>query len=387
MKQAVLFGGGNIGRSFITPVFQDAGYKMTIIDMNRELIQDLRDKKQYTIIICENDKQTETVINGFQSLSLDESVQIREVLLSADIVISSVGQWGLPAVMALIAKVLPQRIENSVNHPLDIILAENIPGGGEYCRSFLREQLSAEFPPEKIPGIVETSIGKMVPFISEDDRAIDPLRVYAEPYNTLILDREGFKGEYPISQDIKLVSPIQAYVDRKLYIHNLGHAAAAYLGRSSHSEMKTICEVLADPEILNKVRSLMLQCAAALIQEYSGVFTREELEEHVEDLLFRFRNPSLGDSVQRVGRDLKRKLAPQDRICGAMRLILKHQMPADALGEVYRASLSFGLSNEADQEDREICRDAAAQGIIGIYRSLSSLGDKWDKQIENLLVL
>jgi mannitol-1-phosphate 5-dehydrogenase len=39
-------------------------------------------------------------------------------------------------------------------------------------------------------GLIETSIGKMVPIMPEKELERDPLMVYAEPYNTLIVDRK-----------------------------------------------------------------------------------------------------------------------------------------------------------------------------------------------------
>ena len=74
-------------------------------------------------------------------------------------------------------------------------------------------------------GLVETSIGKMVPIMKTEDLEEDPLLVYAEPYNTLILDRKGFLGDIPHIEEFALKDNIKAWVDRKAFIHNLGHAA------------------------------------------------------------------------------------------------------------------------------------------------------------------
>jgi mannitol-1-phosphate 5-dehydrogenase len=67
----------------------------------------------------------------------------------------------------------------------------------------------------------------------------------------------------------------------------------------------------------------MKESAKILISLYPFEFTLNELEEHIIDLLQRFRNKSLGDTVHRVGRDLFRKLGPEDRLSGAIRLALE----------------------------------------------------------------
>ena len=41
----------------------------------------------------------------------------------------------------------------------------------------------------------------MVPYYDRSDLAEDPLQVFAEPYNTLILDKKGFRGEIPEIQE------------------------------------------------------------------------------------------------------------------------------------------------------------------------------------------
>jgi mannitol-1-phosphate 5-dehydrogenase len=94
------------------------------------------------------------------------------------------------------------------------------------------------------------------------------LQVFAEPYNTLILDKKGFKNNIP---DIPGLSPkknIRAWVDRKLFIHNLGHASAAYAGHLFNPEFTYVYEALAVPEIHSLVRETMLQSANLLLIRY-----------------------------------------------------------------------------------------------------------------------
>ena len=66
---------------------------------------------------------------------------------------------------------------------------------------------------------------------------------------------------------------IKAWVDRKLFIHNLGHATAAYLGFRKYPQAVYIYEVLDDPEIYENTRKTMLQSADILMALYPGEFT------------------------------------------------------------------------------------------------------------------
>jgi mannitol-1-phosphate 5-dehydrogenase len=50
------------------------------------------------------------------------------------------------------------------------------------------------------------------------------------------------------------------------------------------------------------------------MKKYPGEFRPEQLTDHIDDLLRRFENRALGDTVFRVGCDLKCKLHKNDRI-------------------------------------------------------------------------
>ena len=52
------------------------------------------------------------------------------------------------------------------------------------------------------------------------------------------------------------------------------------------------------------------------------LFTEEGFRSHVDALLDRMMNPWLRDSVERITRDSRRKLGWNDRLVGAMRMVL-----------------------------------------------------------------
>ncbi len=174
------------------------------------------------------------------------------------------------------------------------------------------------------------------PLMTEEALSEDPLVLTAEEYNTLILDRKGFKNGVPDFPEIKAVENIAAWVYRRLFINNLGHGASAYLGSEKYPEKNLVAEVLEDDKIKLMVRNAMNKAAAALLCEYPDDFTKQ-------DLLIRFQNKALGDTVFRVGRDLPRKLGRNDRILGAAGLCIKHNLPYDEIIRVFMLPLISGL--------------------------------------------
>jgi mannitol-1-phosphate 5-dehydrogenase len=150
-------------------------------------------------------------------------------------------------------------------------------------------------------------------------------------------------------------------------------------------------EVLALPGIEIKVRKAMLESSRALLKEYPGVF-EEGLPAHIDDLLSRFKNTALGDTVYRVGRDLQRKLRREDRLTGAMLLCAKHALPFDAIAEVYRAALDFAASGEdgalfppdARFREKYVQPHAGPGGLSAVIHEVSGLSE--DKETDSPVI-
>ncbi len=58
MKQAIIFGAGNIGRGFIGQLFSESGYEVAFVDIDRPLLETLNARGRYTIRLVTNE-QTE----------------------------------------------------------------------------------------------------------------------------------------------------------------------------------------------------------------------------------------------------------------------------------------------------------------------------------------
>jgi mannitol-1-phosphate 5-dehydrogenase len=202
------------------------------------------------------------------------------------------------------------------------------------------------YPFDKLVGLIETSIGKMVPIMHKKDTKDDILLIFAEPYNTLILNKKGFKNPIPAISGLAPKDNMKAWVDRKLFIHNLGHSAAAYIGYLYNPEFVFMYEALAVAEVFDRVRSAMLQSADILLEKYPYEFSRGDLTGHIDDLLYRFQNKALGDTIFRVGCDLMRKLGPYDRLAGAIREALEFNLGYDKILSTLVCGCHFRARNE-----------------------------------------
>ncbi len=335
----VLFGAGKIGRSFIGQLFSRSGYEVVFIDIDQRIIDALNQKHSYRVFICDTNSEIIVVENvrGVQGKDVDKVVQ---EIVSADILAVSIGKNGLKHIVPTLSHGLLEREDTHPGRKVDIILAENMRNADVFMRDALMEVLPESYPLNKYVGLVETSIGKMVPFgVNQLDG--DILSVYAEAYNTLIVNKEAFKNPIPIIVGMEAKENMKAWVDRKLFIHNFGHAAAAYLGYIHYPELTFLWEVLEDEKIRTFVREAMLQSATALQYEYPDVFSIEHLQEHISDLIRRFSNRTLADTIFRVGCDLSRKLSFDDRIITPLMSAYKNGLPYDRIAKVLVSALSF----------------------------------------------
>ena len=345
-NKLVLFGAGKIGRSFIGQVFSRSGYEVVFVDIDRQLIDHLNKSGQYKVIIKNPNGDQTILVTHVCGIHLSETTRVIEELSNASIAALSVGQQGLSAALPLIAQSLKLRREIRGEWPLDIIIAENMRNADQFISTELARLLPPDFPVSTLVGLVETSIGKMVPIMSQKDVEDDPLQIFAESYNSLIVAKNGFKNPVP---EVSFLSPkenIKAWVDRKLFIHNLGHATAAYLGFQKNPGWMFMEEVLSDSLIFDTTRQTMLQAADILIALYPDEFTRSQLEEHIDDLLERFKNKALGDTVFRVGYDLYRKLSPEDRLVAPILAARSLNKPYDLILNALIAGISFRARDE-----------------------------------------
>jgi mannitol-1-phosphate 5-dehydrogenase len=385
MEKLVLFGAGKIGRSFMGQLFSLSGFEVVFIDINKHLIDELNRSGKYKVVI--KSKQDEVlIIKNVRGLYADNEEAISNDIYDARILAVSVGIKGLPEIIPVLAKSLMRRYEKGNKSPVDIIIAENMRNAAAYFHDALSAILPASYPLNKMVGLVETSIGKMVPIMVKKDIDEDLLQVFAEPYNTLILDKKAFKNAIPEVRGLAPKENIKAWGDRKLFIHNLGHATVAYYGFSCNNSLVYLWQALEIPDIFHFARETMLHSANILVRIYPEEFSLDSLTTHIDDLLDRFSNKFLGDTIFRIGCDLHRKLSPDDRIVGAIRMAQRLNMPYDEFLKILVCACHF---RAADENGKMLDRDIEfvrlyEKGIRNVLIKVCGFDEEYDKEMITL---
>lgn len=315
---AVIFGAGNIGRGFIGPLFSEAGAKVTFIDVSPVIVARIREDGEYPLEIVGGAPTVKQIKNIYVADGNDKDAAV-QAILEADIAATCVGAKAIQYIIPNLAAGIRAR-SDAGRPPLNLLICENLMDADVYIRELLAGELT-EAQLEQI-GLVETSVGRMVPSLKQDagsGEAVNPLRIAVEEYCVLPVDQAAFRGEIPKIPNMVPFTPFHYYIERKLFIHNMGHAVCAYLGQMlGHTY---IWESIEDPFIRLLAQNAMLESAGALCKKYH--VDCAPLLQHISDLLRRFGNRALGDTCARVGADIPRKLARLDRLTGAACTVLE----------------------------------------------------------------
>lgn len=317
---AVMYGGGNIGRGFVGALMSLSGYRVTFIDVAAAVVDELQAKQSYPLRFVSNEGKEDITITNVTAVNGNDTEAASDVIARCDIMATAVGARILKFIIPNIVAGLRKRWAAG-GEPLNIIICENLNDANKVVEGMIKEQLTEEerrIFDEKV-GLVEASIGRMVPVQTDEMKDGEPLRVCVERYGFLPVDKAAFKGAIPQVRNMVPFEPFDFFVKRKLFIHNMGHATTAYLGGLKGVEY--IWQAIDDPEIRVIAQNAMLESALALSKRYGVDLGGIQL--HITDLLGRFTNAALGDTVARVGGDPARKLSPADRLIGSSLLALE----------------------------------------------------------------
>lgn len=311
-----VIGAGSVGLGFIGQLFSDDGWEVVFCDVNPDVLARLNRDRGYRHICVSNQGDQERFIAPVRAVDSADPAALARAVAHTDALATAVGARALPAVAAGVAAGIRARIEQGAP-PFTILLCENLHGAPEIFRALLADRLpevdAASL--DAMVGLAATSIGRMIPVTRASPDPAEPVTVRVEPYAFLPFDATAVRG--PALEVPGLVNPgatpFGFYSDRKLYVHNLGHCLAAYLGEQAGAEF--VWQAIADPAVRYFVRSAMVESALVQARRY-GVEVQSVVD-HVDDLIARFGNRALADTVERVGRDPERKMAAGDRFVGA----------------------------------------------------------------------
>jgi mannitol-1-phosphate 5-dehydrogenase len=379
---AVHFGAGNIGRGFIGSLLAQSGYEVVFVDVNEEVVSLLNEKKEYRVLIADENGKEEIIRNVSAVNSQKESDKVIHYLTEADLVTTAVGPNILPIISSILTEGLRKRLSVNQN-PLNIIACENMIGGTTFLKENVFEKISEEEKSlfEKNYGFLDCAVDRIVP----NQKNSDPLAVTVEPFFEWVVEQKNVVGDIPNVNGMQLVDDLMPYIERKLFTVNTGHAMAAYLGYNKN--LQTIKEAMDDQEIYSDVQKALNESGAALVKKYG--FNEEEHKKYIEKIIHRFTNPSISDEIVRVARSPIRKVGANDRLMKPAKQYyeLFKEVPT-GLTKGIAALLLFDFKDDPEAvELQETIKKAGIEGALSQYAQLEKdhpLAEAIKNQVEGL---
>ena len=224
-------------------------------------------------------------------------------------------------------------------------------------------------------------VARMVPSSSDRFGVKDPLFVVADSYHKLPFDSKNIKAGAPDIKGMEPVNNFEAEFKRKLFTHNLGHAALGYLGYLKNYTY--IHESLNDEFIKKIFDSALDETSKALVRKYNVDIDTEGQNKIREDVNIRFGNPMIMDTSYRVARDPIRKLGPEDRLIGSAKLCMENDIFPKNIAYICGAAFNYNYpKDEIAQRLQEMIADEGIEKVIEKVSEIDSMSDFGEKIIE-----
>lgn len=348
MKRAVQFGAGNIGRGFMGQLYWETGFKTVFVEARKEIVALLNDRGEYPLKLLDAYKKREIdlSIDNLSAIQADDLIKISSEISRADVISTAVGVGVLGAISTGIADGIKKR---AIDNPksIDIYLCENTLDAPSILKDFVYKKLDRKTRDwaDKNVGFVGMIVARMVPQSSTGFGIDDPLFVVADAYHRLSYDGKATRSDKIGIEGIYPVKNFTAEFERKLFTYNLGHAVLGYLGYLRNYNY--VHETFDDSLIRSIFDGALDETSKALSKKYPEDINMSQQKEVRVDVVTRFGNPLLKDTIVRVARDPIRKLSMQDRIIGSLNLCLDYGIFPENIIKVCAAAYNFDYKEDS----------------------------------------
>jgi mannitol-1-phosphate 5-dehydrogenase len=334
MSKIVLFGAGATGRGHVGLLAWQAGFEMVFVDQKPALVNALRSAGRYTVRLY-GERSQEIEVGGFRAYHSEQRQEIAREIRDADLVLTAVFDQNLPDVARTIAKAVGECRAAGRRVPLNCVACENMMDSsstlGKHVRALLGEEDLAYC--DGYLGFPDCMISRVVPRPEPD-----PLVIVAEDYNEWTARAEAFLGEKPPALTaLELVDNQTARLERKLFIHNGGHAICGYVGY--HRGHRYIHEAVGDGVVASHVGGALDEIGEVVRRKHG--FSAASIDEYKQDLVRRGAVAAMRDEILRVVRDPIRKLSPRERLLAPALLAVELDLPREWIVRGIAAALSY----------------------------------------------
>jgi mannitol-1-phosphate 5-dehydrogenase len=364
-QKIVLFGAGATGRAHVGLLAWQAGFDMVFVDQKADLVDALQQAGHYTVRICDGKGVENVEVSGYRVLHSEQREQIAHEIVDAVLVLTTVFDQNLPDVAKTLALAVTACRKASRRIPLNCVACENMMDSssrlGDHVRSALDDDDRAYC--DKYFGFPDCMISRVVP-----QPESTPLVLVAEDYNEWTARAEAFKGAKPSALSaLELVDNQTARLDRKLMIHNGGHAICGYYG--FHRGHEYIHQAIGDPVVVEHVTGALDEIGEVVRSRHG--FSAESIDAYKADLGRRGAIPEMRDQVLRVVRDPVRKLSARERLVAPAMLAVEYGLPREWIVKGIVAAMKY--RHRDDAQSLELGAQLEREGMPAVLEQVCSI--------------
>ena len=323
---------------FVHEAFQSGNFaRMVISEIDAKLVAAVRaNGGSYYVNIARADRIEVVRIDGIEIYNPQEEKDrkiLLEVLSQASEMVTSLPSVSFyDAGQNSVASLMAAGLQSSRKRSVLIYTAENHNHAAEILEEQIQKKITTK--PAVQYQFLNTVIGKMSQVVTDSreiaQKNLKPLAAgierafLVEEFNKILVTQCRLGDFRPGIEVFLEKEDLLPFEEAKLYGHNAIHALLAYLGAwKGYTKM---AELKGVGKIMKIARQAFLgESGAALVKKHAGLqdvlFTEPGYREYAEDLLQRMTNPFLDDTIERAGRDPRRKLGVQDRLFGTMQVV------------------------------------------------------------------
>ena len=364
-QKIVLFGAGATGRAHVGLLAWQAGFDLVLVDEKPDLVEALRQAGRYTVKIYGEGGCEEVEVTGYRVYGSEEREAIASEIVDAVLVLTTVFDQNLPDVAQTLACAVTACRQAGRMKPLNCIACENMMDSsstlGRHVQALLKVEdrvyCDATF------GFPDSMISRVVPQPEET-----PLALIAEDYNEWTARGADFKGKKPAALTaLELIDNQTARLDRKLMIHNGGHAVCGYF--AFHRKHTYIHEAVADPLVGQQVVGALDEIGEVVRRKHG--FSSESIDAYKNDLVRRGAIAEMRDQVLRVVRDPIRKLSARERLVAPALLAVEYGLPREWIVQGIVAALKYQHTDDA--QSLRLAGQLERDGLVSVLSNLCSI--------------
>lgn len=353
MASILVVGAGKEGKGFLGEVFSSAGWKVSFLDKDPLVIENLK-KGSYVVELFMEKGTFPVTVSGYEAYSCDSAYSCEKALLDADVLSICLYPEDIAEAAAYLAPCLEKRASEN-GKPLTILSCTNI----NHLMGTIEEWFLASMKSEESQKWFRENVALRDTIVrrSVNAESSSSLRLQALAVANLLIQPPIYADLSGV-QWMELMDNLETMKDIKLYSLNAPHATCAYAGYLRG--YRTICEAESDPEIAALMDAVLSEAIKGLSAEF-GV---------PEQKIWNFsRMPApkdaLPDLITRVAYDPLRKLARNDRLTGNALFCYNHGLPCRALVQSIANGLAYAEpSDAAALKMQEIIRTKGLEAAI-----------------------